>query len=311
MDLMSTNTEEGDYTKITIGVIVAISVAIFVVGLIIDLVGSVDDSASSFQSSSYLVFVWRILCLSVGLYAIFFMFKVGPGNMMVVRLESNQEELLHPVGIEKFVTFSSWTLLVNVLYFAVASLLQLMNNGESSDVGLLGKLQVILFVGGISMAFLTATVVRHIILPNEVKNAREHSHMFLFHEQIMHNFAAIFLAVEMMLISPNLASEFALIGLLFGIIYISFAYINAYYGSGFIAYSFLHPKPKIAPIFAVGLASSIAIFYLGLWLVSEVRQTNIWLSGITMIVWIVLIVQFKPVILTDEENKQPIEKIEL
>ena len=292
---MSTNTEESDYTKITIGVIIAVSIAIVIAGLIIDLFGSVNDSASSFQSSSYLVFVWRILCLSVGLYAIFFMFKVGPGNMMVVRLENNQEELLHPVGIEKFVTFSSWTLLVNVLYFAVASLLQLVNNGESSDIGLLGKLQVILFVAGISMAFLTATVVRHIILPNEVRIAREHSHLFLFHEQIMHNFAAIFLAVEMILVSPNLASEFALFGLFFGIVYLSFAYVNAYYGSGFFAYSFLHPKPKIAPIFAVGLASGIAVFYLGLWLVSEVRQTNIWLSGITMIVWTVLIVQFKPV----------------
>ena len=292
---MSTNTEESDYTKITIGVIIGVSIAIVVVGLIIDLFGSVDKSASSFQSSSYLVFVWRILCLSVGLYAIFFMFKVGAGNMMVVRLEDNQEVLLHPVGFEKFVTFSSWTLLANVLYFAVASLLQLMNNGETSDIGLLGTLQVILFVAGISMAFLTATVVRHIILPNEVRIAREHSHLFLFHEQIMHNFAAIFLAVEMILVSPNLAAEFALFGLFFGIIYLSFAYVNAYYGGGFFVYSFLHPKPKIAPIFAVGLASSLAVFYLGLWLVSEVRQTNIWLSGITMIVWVLLVIQFKPV----------------
>ena len=275
--------------------IIAVSITIIIVGLIIDLFGSVDDSASSFQSSSYLILVWRLLCLSVGLYAIFFMFKVGAGNMMVVRLEDNQEVLLHPVGFEKFVTFSSWTLLANVLYFAVASLLQLMNNGETSDIGLLGTLQVILFVAGISMAFLTATVVRHIILPNEVRIAREHSHLFLFHEQIMHNFAAIFLAVEMVLVSPNLAAEFALFGLFFGIIYLSFAYVNAYYGGGFFVYSFLHPKPKIAPIFAVGLASSLAVFYLGLWLVSEVRQTNIWLSGITMIVWVLLVIQFKPV----------------
>lgn len=275
--------------------IIGVSITIIIVGLIIDLFGSVDDSASSFQSSSYLILVWRLLCLSVGLYAIFFMFKVGAGNMMVVRLEDNQEVLLHPVGFEKFVTFSSWTLLANVLYFAVASLLQLMNNGETSDIGLLGTLQVILFVAGISMAFLTATVVRHIILPNEVRIAREHSHLFLFHEQIMHNFAAIFLAVEMILVSPNLAAEFALFGLFFGIIYLSFAYVNAYYGGGFFVYSFLHPKPKIAPIFAVGLASSLAVFYLGLWLVSEVRQTNIWLSGITMIVWVLLVIQFKPV----------------
>ena len=277
--------------------IIAVSISVMIVGLIINLFGSVDESALSFQSSSYLVLAWRLLCLSVGLYAIFFMFKVGSGNMLVIRLEDNQEELLHPVGIEKFVTFSSWTLLANVLYFAVASLLQLLNNGESTDIGLLGTLQVIIFVAGISMAFLTATVVRHIILPNEVRIAREHSHMFLFHEQIMHNFAAIFLAVEMILVSPNLAAEFALFGLFFGIIYLSFAYVNAYYGGGFFVYSFLHPKPKIAPIFAVGLASSLAVFYLGLWLVSEVRQTNIWLSGITMIVWVLLIVQFKPVMI--------------
>ena len=284
--------------------IIAVSIAIIIVGLIIDLFGSVDDSASSFQSSSFLILAWRLLCLSVGLYAIFFMFKVGAGNMLVVRLEDNQEVLLHPVGLEKFVTFSSWTLLANVLYFAVASLLQLMNNGESGDIGLLGTLQVILFVAGISMAFLTATVVRYIIPPNEVRIAREHSHLFLFHEQIMHNFAAIFLAVEMILLSPNLAPEFALFGLFFGIIYLSFAYINAYYGGGFFVYSFLHPKPKIAPIFAVGLATSLAVFYLGLWLVSEVRQTNIWLSGITMIVWVLLVIQFKPVMTEFAEDFQ-------
>ena len=74
---MSTNFEESDYTKITIGVIIAVSIAIVIVGLIIDLFGSLNNSASSFQSSSYLVFVWRILCLSVGLYAIFFMFKLA------------------------------------------------------------------------------------------------------------------------------------------------------------------------------------------------------------------------------------------
>ena len=77
--------------------IIAVSITIIMVGLIIDLFGSVDDSASSFQSSSYLILAWRLLCLSVGLYAIFFMFKVGPGNMLVVRLEDNQEVLLHPV----------------------------------------------------------------------------------------------------------------------------------------------------------------------------------------------------------------------
>ena len=42
-----------------------------------------------------------------------------------------------------------------------------------------------------------------IILPDEVRIGRNHDHMFLFHEQIMHNFAAVFLAVELILVRPN------------------------------------------------------------------------------------------------------------
>ena len=80
------------------------------------------------------------------------------------------------------------------------------------------------------MAFMTATIVRHIILPDEVRIGRNHDHMFLFHEQIMHNFAAIFLAVELLLVNPDLKPQFAIIGLLMGIAYVTFAYLFAYFG---------------------------------------------------------------------------------
>ena len=282
-----------DYTKVTITTIVSISliiIAYFIVSDIIEIVSKVSDS---FSSSSSLLLAYRIVCFSASGYAIVYMFTSGPGNMRVVSLADNQDVVIYPVGKEKFVTFSSWTLMICLTYFLLAILDQIVNM-IGSDIALISSLQTITFVTGISMSFLTATVVRHIILPDEVRIGREHGHMFLYHEQIMHNFAAIFLAFEMLIVVPDLSPQFAVFGLLIGILYITFAYLFAYFGSGYFVYEFLHPKPKIAPIFVTGLACSIAIFYLGLWYVNLVADYNHWLSWLMAITWLLLIVQFRP-----------------
>ena len=211
--------------------------------------------------------------------------------MRVQMLKNSEEAIYHPDGIEKFITFSSWTLLVNVIYFASASLVQTLDYLEISSPHILSQIQVFAFCTGIAIAFLTATIVRHIILPDEAKLGRNVDHMFLFHEQIMHNFAAIFLVIELIILRPNLIPEFAIFGLFLGIIYVVFAYLFAYFGGGYLAYSFIHPKPKIAPFLVIGLASVIAIFYTGLWFISTLDQA---LAGILLSTWVMLIVQFKP-----------------
>ena len=205
-------------------------------------------------------------------------------------LKNSKEEIYHPDGIEKFITFSSWTLLVNVIYFASASLVQTLDYFDISSPHVLSQIQVFAFCTGIAIAFLTATIVRHIILPDEARLGRNCDHMFLFHEQVMHNFAAIFLAIELIILRPNLIPEFAIFGLFLGIIYVVFAYLFAYFGGGYLAYSFIHPKPKIAPFLVIALASCIAIFYSGLWFISTLDQT---IAGVLLSAWVVLIVQFK------------------
>ena len=287
------NINGGDYTKITIATIVSISFIIILYFLFSNIGQIISEKSESFSSSSSIVLIYRIVCLSVCVYAIMYMFTCGPGNMRVVSLNENKEFVLNPVGIEKFVTFSSWTLLMCFGYFLIAVINQTMDLLNVNAISWLYSWQMIIFVAGISISFLTATVVRHIILPDELKNGREHGHMFLFHEQIMHNFAAIFFAFEMLIVQPELQPDFAIFGLLFGILYISFAYQLAYFSGGYFVYSFLHPKPKIAPIFATGLASSIALFYLGLWTVTRFNVYN-WLSWIIIISWLSLIVQFRP-----------------
>lgn len=287
---MSDENIEADFTRYTILTIFFVGMGVLLYATNIDLLSLVNQSVNSFYSTSSLVFSWRLICLSVGICAIIYMFNCGPGNMRVQMLKNSEEVIYHPDGIEKFITFSSWTLLVNVIYFASASLVQTLDYLEISSPQILSQIQVITFCTGIAIAFLTATIVRHIILPDEAKLGRKCDHMFLFHEQVMHNFAAIFLAIELIILRPKMIPEFAIFGLFLGIIYVVFAYLFAYFGGGYLAYSFIHPKPKIAPFLVIGLASFIAIFYTGLWFISTLDQV---LAGILLSAWVMLIVQFK------------------
>ena len=287
---MSDENIEADFTRYTILTIFFVGMGVLLYAINIDFMSLVNQSVNSFHSTSSLVFSWRLICLLVGICAIIYMFNCGPGNMRVQMLKNSEEVIYHPDGIEKFITFSSWTLLVNVIYFASAILVQTLDYLKISSPQILSQIQVFAFCTGIAIAFLTATIVRYIILPDEAKLGRKYDHMFLFHEQIMHNFAAIFLVIELIILRPNLIPEFAIFGLFLGIIYVVFAYMFAYFGGGYLAYSFIHPKPKIAPFLVIGLASFIAIFYTGLWFISTLDQV---LAGILLSAWMMLIVQFK------------------
>ena len=257
----------------------------------IDLTGLVSSSSDSFQTSSIIVLLWRVSCLLVGVSAAIYMVKIGAGNMRVITIKECEEITIYPEGVSKFVTFSSWTLLSNITYFAISVTAQSLDFFNIKTPDFLLGLQVLLFCIGIAMAFMTATIVRHIILPDEIKIGRNHDHMFNFHEQIMHNFAAVFLAVELILVRPDLEPQFAIIGILTGILYVTFAYLFAYFGGGYVVYSFLHPKPKIAPVLVFVLAGMIALFYTGLWFVSTLDRV---FTIPILIVWVSLIVQFGP-----------------
>ena len=287
---MSDENIEADFTRYTILTIFFVGMGVLLYAINIDFMSLVNQSVNSFHSTSSLVFSWRLICLLVGICAIIYMFNCGPGNMRVQMLKNSEDVIYHPDGIEKFITFSSWTLLINVIYFASAILVQTLDYLEISSPNILSQIQVFTCCTGIAIAFLTATIVRHIILPDEAKLGRKCDHMFLFHEQVMHNFAAIFLAIELIILRPKLIPEFAIFGLFLGIIYVVFAYFFAYFGGGYLAYSFIHPKPKIAPFLIIGLASFIAIFYTGLWFISTLDQV---LAGILLSAWVMLIVQFK------------------
>lgn len=158
---------------------------------------------------------------------------------------------------------------------------------------LFNAILIIFFSTALGTSFLTSTVVRFIILPKEVRLGRNHDNHFNFHNQLMHNFATIFLALELIFIQPTLYPEFALFGLLCGLIYAIFAYLFAFYGGGYYVYNFIDPRLRFAPLLMSGLAVAIAIFYLGLWGLSQLLSYNVLIGTIVLGVWVSIIVQFR------------------
>ena len=245
--------------------------------------------------SDVVMAIWHIACLLLGLRAIAFMYTMKTGHMIVRSHEKKQDVLIHPLGIEKFVTFSSWTLILNVVYFSFATVSSFVLLAGIDLPSGLAQLLGSVFVTALGASFLTSTVVRYVILPGDYSDEEHHKRQFWFHNQMMHNFCTIFLVIEILLTSPQLEFVYMLFGILIGLAYALFAFPFAAFGGGYYCYSFIDPRLQRAPLFIAMLALAISLSYVGVWFVSELVSFNLFLGGFLLIVWCSQIVQFRPV----------------
>ena len=88
---MSDENIEADFTRYTISTIFFVGMGVLLYAINIDLLSLVNQSVNSFHSTSSLVFSWRLICLSVGICAIIYMFNCGPGNMRVNMLKNSED----------------------------------------------------------------------------------------------------------------------------------------------------------------------------------------------------------------------------
>ena len=244
--------------------------------------------------SDVVMAIWHIACLLVGLRAIAFMYTMKTGHMIVRSHEKKLDVLIHPLGIKKFVTFSSWTLILNVMYFFFATLSSFVLLAGMDLPSGLAQLLGGVFVTALGASFLTSTVVRYVILPSNYSDEEHHKRQFWFHNQMMHNFCTVFLVIEILLTSPQLEFVYMLFGILIGLAYALFAFPFAAFGGGYYVYSFIDPRLQKAPLFITMLALAISLSYVGVWFVSELVSFNIFIGGSLLIAWCSQIVQFKP-----------------
>ena len=261
-----------------------------------DVPSLLSSTGTSLMDSTWVfsAFIWRLFCLMIGISAIIYMFRMRTGHMVVRSHQKKEDILIHPLGIQKFVTFSSWTLLLNVAYFFLATLSSLaivlgFDLSESLNQALAGA-----FVTALGASFLTSTVVRYVILPGDYADHEHHQRQFWFHNQVMHNLCTIFLVTEIIITTPQLEFSYMLFGILIGLTYALFAFPFAVYGGGYYCYSFIDPRLQKAPLFILILALAISFSYVGVWLVSELISFNSILGSLLLIAWCSKIVQFKP-----------------
>ena len=238
--------------------------------------------------------LWRLLCLMVGIAAITYMFRMSKGHMIVRSHRKKEDILIHPLGIRKFVTFSSWTLLLNVSYFFLATLSSIAVILGFDISGTLRQALAGTFVTALGASFLTSTVVRYVILPGDYTDDEHHKRQFWFHNQVMHNLCTIFLVAEILFMNPKLELSFMMFGILIGLTYALFAFPFAVFGGGYYCYSFIDPRLQNAPFFISGLALAISISYLGVWFVSKIISFNFLVGALLLIFWCSQIVQFQP-----------------
>ena len=244
--------------------------------------------------SDVLMAIWHIACLLLGLRTIAFMYTMKTGHMIVRSHEKKEDVLTHPLGIKKFVTFSSWTLILTVMYFFFATIGSFFILAGTNLPSNLAQLLAGVFVTALGASFLTSTVVRYVILPENHIDEEHHKRQFWFHNQMMHNFCTVFLVTEILLTSPQLEFVYMLFGILIGLAYALFAFPFAAFGGGFYVYSFIDPRLQKAPLFITMLALAISLSYVGVWFVSELISFNIFIGGSLLVAWCSQIVQFKP-----------------
>ena len=276
-------------------VITVASVAFFFVVGLNDMIG---DSGRSFQTSALpMVFigVFRYACAYMAFHTIVFWMirSPEPGRMFVVLHETGKEVMIRTEGFERIGTFSSWTLMVSGLAFFMAGTVTWLDVFNLNTPPILNTLTVVLMPVAYGAAFITATVVRYVIIPEEIAQKRPFGTYFKNYELVMHNFTPIFLAVDLFLVQAQLEWEFGIFPIYFGIVYVLFSYAYARLPQGYYIYSFLDPRVNMAPVYLLVLLFACCLFYFGLWGMSVLLQWNALLGGLALAFWVSRIVLFR------------------
>ena len=159
--------------------------------------------------------------------------------------------------------------------------------------GFLNTLTVVLMPIAYGAAFITATVVRYVIIPDEIARERPFGMLFKNYELVMHNYTVIFLAVDLLLVQAQLTWEFGIFPIYFGIVYVLFSYAYARRPRGYYIYSFLDPRMNMAPAYLLFLLLACCLFYLGLWGMSVLIEWNALFGGLALAFWVSRIVLFR------------------
>ncbi len=297
MEVLPPNSE-GDYSNFSFATIFVVFLLTVLSLWYLEVPSLMGNSTFQFHSNIIpveLLALFRTACFLLSAYTIVILMvrSTDPGTMIALRHKENDYHLFELLGLERLVSFSSWTLMIFGTAFLFASIGTWHSVFDIEVPDWITIFSSVLYSIALGCVFLTSTVVRYIIIPTEIKMERDFDHLFKTHESIMHNVAIILIVIDMIVTKPNLQPEFGLFGIIIGIIYLTFAYLWAFFGGGYYIYTFIDPRMKSSPQVLIGLAFSIGLFYLGVWIISKIMDELFLLGVLIIVLWVSQITMFK------------------
>ena len=271
---------ESPRTKVTFTIVTAVFVLLLWIGFATDLFlhkASTESIVGSGIIPDALLGLFRIGAAYLAFHAIFFWMVISPRAGIMYSIDFHTGDVVkHDVkGLERLVTFSSWQLILCGVFFFLAGLVSWLSVLGIEVPSILNRTIPFLYFMALSASSLTAIVVRYVIIPADLNTNNPLEHMFLKHEQVMHNWTIILLSVELVLGRIEVLPEGVILGGFLGGIYFYFAYVWGRFFGKYFVYDFIDPRPKSAPYAILGLVVAFGIFFMimyGLYLVLEWNQ---------------------------------------
>ena len=217
-------------------------------------------STSNYMSNELLA-IFRSICAVLSIFTLSWIVldpKGAPDYPLYYIERKNRKR--NSSGLTRLAPFTMWHFGLFGLNFIVLASISWINISGNEVPNWMLISAPILFATTYSCAILVTCIVTFHMIDNELSKGNNIDHLFYWYEIIMHNFNVIILGVALVINNIELNWKYFVFPIIFGILYVGWARIYAYYAGVYI-YNFLDPRLNGGPVLHFMLLGIIFISF--------------------------------------------------
>ena len=217
-------------------------------------------STSNYMSNELLA-IFRSICAVLSIFTLSWIVldpKGAPDYPLYYIERKNRKR--NSSGLTRLAPFTMWHFGLFGLNFIVLASISWINISGNEVPNWILISAPILFATTYSCAILVTCIVTFHMIDNELSKGNNIDHLFYWYEIIMHNFNVIILGVALVINNIELDWKYFVFPIIFGILYVGWARIYAYYAGVYI-YNFLDPRLNGGPVLHFMLLGIIFISF--------------------------------------------------
>ena len=217
-------------------------------------------STSNYMSNELLA-IFRSICAILSVFTLSWIVldpKGAPDYPLYYIERKNRKR--NSSGLTRLAPFTMWHFGLFGLNFIILASISWINISGNEVPNWILISAPILFATTYSCAILVTCIVTFHMIDNELSKGNNIDHLFYWYEIIMHNFNVIILGVALVINNIELDWKYFVFPIIFGILYVGWARIYAYYAGVYI-YNFLDPRLNGGPVLHFMLLGIIFISF--------------------------------------------------